>query len=168
MMADCATLETAFSHFIPELVGSMISTVLNALSLLFFEWHMALAALWVIPVAFIIIAASSKVQDHLSQKSMQAKMLRVVQKKEYQRVGDDRTITVDARIIVEAGASLAKVSVTQEGGKIKIEASGTIDAVEISAPVIVDLAVDGKIGEVNVKAAAVLSVEGKTTTAVPI
>ena len=74
MMADCATLETAFSHFIPELVGSMISTVLIALSLLFFEWHMALAALWVIPVAFIIIAASSKVQDHLSQKSMQAKM----------------------------------------------------------------------------------------------
>ena len=63
---------------------------------------------------------------------------------------------------------MAKVSVTQEGGKIKIEASGTIDAVEISAPVIVDLAVDGKIGEVNVKAAAVLSVEGKTTTAVPI
>ncbi len=46
---------------------------------------------------------------------------------------------------------MAKVSVTQEGGKIKIEASGTIDAVEISAPVIVDLAVDGKIGEVNVK-----------------
>lgn len=74
MMADCATLETAFSHFIPELVGSMISTVLIALSLLFFEWHMALAALWAIPVAFIIIAASSKVQDHLSQKSMQAKM----------------------------------------------------------------------------------------------
>lgn len=74
MMADCATLETAFSHFIPELVGSMISTVLIALSLLLFEWHMALAALWVIPVAFIIIAASSKVQDHLSQKSMQAKM----------------------------------------------------------------------------------------------
>lgn len=74
MMADCATLETAVSHFIPELVGSMISTVLIALSLLFFEWHMALAALWVIPVAFIIIAASSKVQDHLSQKSMQAKM----------------------------------------------------------------------------------------------
>ena len=72
IMADCATLETAFSHFIPELVGSMISTVLIALSLLFFEWHMALAALWVIPVAFIIIAASSKVQDHLSQKSMQA------------------------------------------------------------------------------------------------
>lgn len=52
----------------------MISTVLIALSLLFFEWHMALAALWAIPVAFIIIAASSKVQDHLSQKSMQAKM----------------------------------------------------------------------------------------------
>ncbi len=75
---------------------------------------------------------------------------------------------VDARIVVEAGASLAKVSVTQDGGKIKIEATGTIDAIEISAPVIVDLAVDGKVGEVAVKAAAVVSVEGNTTEAVPI
>lgn len=74
IMADCTSLETAFSHFIPELFGSMISTALIALSLLFFDWRMALAALWVIPVSFAIIGFSAKVQEKLSQKSMQAKM----------------------------------------------------------------------------------------------
>ncbi len=32
-------------------------------------------------------------------------MLRVIQKKEFQRVGDDRTITVDARIIAATNRS---------------------------------------------------------------
>jgi ATP-binding cassette subfamily B protein IrtB len=74
IMADCTFLETAFSHFIPELFGSMISTVLICISLFFFDWRMALAALWVAPVSFAIVAFSAKVQERLSQKSMDAKM----------------------------------------------------------------------------------------------
>ena len=42
-------------------------------------------------------------------KSMQAKMLRVIQKKEFQRVGDDRTITVDARIIAATNRNLEEL-----------------------------------------------------------
>ena len=42
-------------------------------------------------------------------KSMQAKMLRVIQKKEFQRVGDDRTITVDARIIAASNRNLEEL-----------------------------------------------------------
>ena len=41
IMADCATLETASSHWIPELVGACISTALVAVSLFFFDWRMA-------------------------------------------------------------------------------------------------------------------------------
>ena len=74
IMADCTTLETAFSHFIPELFGSMISTVLIAVSLFFFDWRMAFAALWVVPIAFVMIVLSAKVQEKLHQKSMDAKM----------------------------------------------------------------------------------------------
>ena len=48
IMADCEVLEKDCSHFIPGLFGSLISTVLIALSLFAFEWRMALAALWVI------------------------------------------------------------------------------------------------------------------------
>lgn len=42
-------------------------------------------------------------------KGMQAKMLRVIQKKEFQRIGDDRTITVDARIIAATNRNLEEL-----------------------------------------------------------
>ena len=74
IMADCTYLETAFSHFIPPFIGAMISTVVIAISLFFFDWRMAIASLWVLPVAFAIIGLSSKVQKSLSRKSMDAKM----------------------------------------------------------------------------------------------
>ena len=83
--------------------------------------------------------------------------------------GNTITVTADdARIVVEAGASLSKVTVSQEGGKIKIEATGTIDAIQIDAAVDVSLAVDGTVGEVAVSAPAKVAVEGKTTAAIPI
>ena len=74
IMADCTFLEQAFSHFIPELVGSMISTALIALCLLLINWQMALAALWVLPVSFTIVLLSARIQEHLNRKQMAAKM----------------------------------------------------------------------------------------------
>lgn len=74
IMADCTTLETAFSHYVPALFGSMISTVLIAVGLFFFDVRMALAALWVVPIAFAITALSAKVQERVHQKSMDARM----------------------------------------------------------------------------------------------
>lgn len=74
IMADCTYLETAFSHFIPPFAGSMISTVIIAISLLFFDVKMAIASLWVLPVAIIIVVSTAKIQQKLTQKSMDAKM----------------------------------------------------------------------------------------------
>ena len=74
IMADCATLETASSHWIPELVGACISTALVSISLFFFDWRMAIAALWVLPVSFIIVLCSGKVQRKLGSRHMQYKM----------------------------------------------------------------------------------------------
>ncbi len=74
IMNDCAVLEQSQSHFVEPLIGSIISTVLIAVSLLFFNFRMALAAIWVLPVAFIIVGTASNVQKKLSQKSMAAKM----------------------------------------------------------------------------------------------
>lgn len=75
IMADCAFLETAFSHFIPELAGSIISTVLISISLFFFDWRMALAAFWVIPVSFIIVILTSKIQENENNRSMKTKIV---------------------------------------------------------------------------------------------
>ena len=74
IMADCEVLEKDCSHFIPGLFGSLISTVLIALSLFAFEWRMALAALWVIPVSAAIVVGSYRVQDKAQARTMAAKM----------------------------------------------------------------------------------------------
>ena len=74
IMADCEVLEKTCSHFIPGLFGSLISTVLIALGMFFFEPRMALAALWVIPVSALIVILSYKVQDKVQAKSMKVKM----------------------------------------------------------------------------------------------
>lgn len=74
MMADCTTLETAFSHYIPEFIGSIISTIIISVSLFVFNWKMALAAVWVVPVSFAIVFLSIKAQDSLNQKQTAAKL----------------------------------------------------------------------------------------------
>ena len=74
IMADCTFLEQSFSHFIPELAGSIISTILISVGLFFTDWRMALAALWVLPVAFAIVGFSAKIQENLNQKAMDVKM----------------------------------------------------------------------------------------------
>lgn len=75
IMADCEVLEKTSSHFIPGLFGSIISTSLIAIGMLFFSWRMALAALWVIPVSILIVLLSYKIQDKVQSKNMQAKMV---------------------------------------------------------------------------------------------
>lgn len=74
IMADCATMETASSHWIPELIGACISTVLVAVSLFFLNWRMAIAALWVLPVSFLIVLCSGRVQKNMAAKQMTLKM----------------------------------------------------------------------------------------------
>ena len=74
IMADCATMETASSHWIPELIGACIFTVLVAVSLFFLNWRMAIAALWVLPVSFLIVLCSGRVQKNMAAKQMTLKM----------------------------------------------------------------------------------------------
>ena len=74
IMSDCAMIETGSSHWIPELAGALISTTLIVISLFFFNWKMALAAVWVMPVALIIVLSSGKVMNRVHQKTMQYKL----------------------------------------------------------------------------------------------
>lgn len=74
IMADCAQMETASSHFIPELVGACISTAIVAIGVFAFDWRMALASLWVLPVSFLIVGCSGHVQKTLNEKQMKLKM----------------------------------------------------------------------------------------------
>ena len=74
IMADCATLETASSHWLPELVGAFISTTLVVISLFFFDARMAIAAVWVLPVAFIIVFFSRNVMHAVNRRGSRYKV----------------------------------------------------------------------------------------------
>ena len=56
----------------PQFYGSIISTCIIAISLFFFDWRMALAALWVLPIALIIVGTSGKVQNIFTRKKNEA------------------------------------------------------------------------------------------------
>lgn len=70
IMTDCATIETASSHWIPELAGALLSTTIIVISLFFFDWRMALAAVWVMPVAFIVVLLSRKTMKKVQNKTV--------------------------------------------------------------------------------------------------
>lgn len=74
IMSDCALIETASSHWIPELIGSMASTTLIVIGLLFYNWKVALAAIWVMPIAFIIVFTSRKGLKSVQKKTLTYKL----------------------------------------------------------------------------------------------
>lgn len=74
IMSDCEVIEKSTSHFIPGLFGSLISTVIISVGLFVFDWRMALASLWVVPVSLIIVLFSYKVQDKVLIRFMGSKM----------------------------------------------------------------------------------------------
>ena len=74
IMSDCALIETASSHWIPELIGSMISTTIIVICLLFFNWKMALAAIWVMPVAFVIVLTPRRGLKNTQKKTLEYKL----------------------------------------------------------------------------------------------
>ena len=68
IMGDVQVTEQMFSHYIPQFYGSIISTCLIAVSLFCYDWQMELAALWVLPVALVIVGFSKKAQNYFTRK----------------------------------------------------------------------------------------------------
>lgn len=46
----------------------MISTIIIAIPIIIIDWRMAIASLWVLPVAIIIVACSKKAQNYFNKK----------------------------------------------------------------------------------------------------
>ena len=74
IMADCASMESGLSHWVPELVGSVVSILLIAVGIFIFHWKMALAALWVLPVSFGILLLTSGIRDKSEWRVNKAQM----------------------------------------------------------------------------------------------
>ena len=73
LIMDCSVLDQMFSHYIPQMFATILSTLVIAIMMLFFNWKMGLAILWVLPVAIILTAGSRKIQDYFGTNSILTK-----------------------------------------------------------------------------------------------
>ncbi len=81
LMGDVTMMENAFSHFIPGFIGSIISTIIMGIGMFAFDWRLAVALTWVIPISFLLCIASKKLQDYflLKTKAIQLTYLDKIQ-----------------------------------------------------------------------------------------
>lgn len=70
IMSDIELYETIFSHSIPQLYATTISTSMIAIMLFVHNWKMAIAILGVIPVAFLLYVTSRKKQKKIFKEAM--------------------------------------------------------------------------------------------------
>ena len=73
MIADCSSLDQMFSHYIPQLFASVLSTLVIGACMLAWNWKMAAAVLWVLPVAVLLTAGSKKLQDKFGTRGILTK-----------------------------------------------------------------------------------------------
>ena len=60
-------IEHTFSHQAAQYYGSIISTIIIAISLFAFDWRMALASVWVLPVSLLAVRLSKRTQNRFNK-----------------------------------------------------------------------------------------------------
>lgn len=75
VMKDTADQERLFSHTMPQLFGTGASTVIVTVMLLVFDWRLALASLWPVPVAVIVLLATTRLQTAATRKKNAAALV---------------------------------------------------------------------------------------------
>lgn len=58
ILEDCAHLEQTFSHSIPQLFAAAITILVTGIALFFFDWRLASATLWVVPLSIFVLLKS--------------------------------------------------------------------------------------------------------------
>lgn len=69
-------MEQALSHFIPEFAGSVISTALLSIGMFFFDVKMAAAAVWCVPVSFLLVFLAKKKLSQAGKKDRKIQLIR--------------------------------------------------------------------------------------------
>lgn len=72
IMGDVAELEHMWSHVLGYLYGAYISTFIVAVSLFIYDWRLALAALWSVPVAFGLLFGLRNITSSTQKKARAA------------------------------------------------------------------------------------------------
>ena len=72
IMGDVNRLEHVWSHCLGYLYGAFISTAIIAVMLVCYDWRLALACLWGVPVAFVLLFGSRDTENRYSRMNKQA------------------------------------------------------------------------------------------------
>ena len=72
LMGDVNRMEHVWSHVLGYLYGAYISTSIIAVCLLVYDWRLAIACLWGVPVAFGLLFGTRKISARASERTKQA------------------------------------------------------------------------------------------------
>lgn len=72
IMGDVNRLEHVWSHCLGYLYGSYISTAIVGVMLFAFDWRLSIACLWGVPVAFLLLFGSRKINQRNSEITKEA------------------------------------------------------------------------------------------------
>lgn len=68
IMDDVSFLEIMYTHVLPQFAGSVLMLCLMCIGLTVYEWRLALALLWVVPVALVLLLLTRKIQYRGNKK----------------------------------------------------------------------------------------------------
>ena len=83
IMGDFTQIEHSLSHILPQLFGALILPILALVGLAFLDWRMAAAMFVALPLAVLIVLASSGVQRSLGSRHIRAKINAASRLQEY-------------------------------------------------------------------------------------
>ena len=72
LMGDVNRMEHVWSHVLGYLYGAYISTAIIAVCLLVYDWRLAIACLWGVPVAFSLLFGTRKISARASERTKKA------------------------------------------------------------------------------------------------
>lgn len=72
LLGDVNRMEHVWSHVLGYLYGAYISTAVIAVLLLVYNWKLAIACLWGVPVAFLLLFGTRKLSEHASEETKKA------------------------------------------------------------------------------------------------
>lgn len=115
LMGDVNRMEHVWSHVLGYLYGAYISTAVIAVCLLVYDWRLAIACLWGVPVAFALLfgsrrfasraaertkAAGIRVSDGIQEALENVREIRATNQEERYLVGLNRKIDEHERIMI--------------------------------------------------------------------
>ena len=72
IMGDVNRMEHVWSHVLGYLYGAYISTAIIAVCLLVYDWRLAIACLWGVPVAFALLFGSRRLTSRAAERTKKA------------------------------------------------------------------------------------------------